>query len=439
MGGPTAILEYDGLRWLTDPTLSPPGEYGGLTKLTGPALDISQQDEIDVVLVSHHQHTDNLDPGGRAFLPSANRVASTTKAAEELGGNVVGMEPWSEVELETPRGRAVKVTAVRAQHGPDGSDEIQGPVLGFVLSAAGAGRIYVSGDNASRDVVRAIVHRTGELPIAILNAGAVQLPKFDRAYLTLSADHAADVAKILGARTVIPLHSKAGPMSPSEPTSSRQRCRATGSLIACSCSSALTTPRSDADRPRRPRRTPHPAPHSRAGKRDSRPRLRPHGRSTSHPSYPQDGRRYQHVERTHGRQRRRTRPNPKADPSRPYGARRPVRQSQVTWQHRCRREPRGPTTRPPYASAWPDISSQRTFGQSGASRTWNGDPSGTSAGRSHPARLGCSAPAAAVHEAAAQVEPYPRGQRRSGVSRGLSASSTPRHPRASAPRRRCAY
>lgn len=156
VGGPTAILEYGGLRWLTDPTLSPPGEYGGLTKLTGPALDISEQDGIDVVLVSHHQHTDNLDPGGRAFLPSAKRVLSTTKAAEDLGGNVVGMEPWSELELETPRGGTVKVTAVHAQHGPDGSDEIQGPVLGFVLSAAGADRVYVSGDNASRDVVRAM-------------------------------------------------------------------------------------------------------------------------------------------------------------------------------------------------------------------------------------------------------------------------------------------
>ena len=52
---------------------------------------------------------------------------------------------------------------------------------------------------------RALVQKTGQLPIAILNAGAVQRPKFDRAYLTLSADHAADVAHILGARTVIPL------------------------------------------------------------------------------------------------------------------------------------------------------------------------------------------------------------------------------------------
>ena len=100
----------------------------------------------------------------------------------------------------------MKVIAVRAQHGPDGGAEIQDPVLEFVLSAPGAEEIYVSGDNASRDVVRALVQKTGELAIAILNAGAVQLPKFHHAYLTLSADHAADFATILGARTVIPLH-----------------------------------------------------------------------------------------------------------------------------------------------------------------------------------------------------------------------------------------
>jgi L-ascorbate metabolism protein UlaG (beta-lactamase superfamily) len=127
VGGPTAILEYEGLRWLTDPALSPPGDYGGLTKLTGPALDIGAQGPIDVVLLSHHHHADNLDPAGRAFLPRAKRVLSTARAAEELDGNVVGMQPWSDVELERPGGGTVKVTAVPAQHGPDGSDEIQGP------------------------------------------------------------------------------------------------------------------------------------------------------------------------------------------------------------------------------------------------------------------------------------------------------------------------
>lgn len=206
VGGPTAILEYGGVRWLTDPTLSPPGEYGGLTKLTGPAFDVADRDPIDIVLLSHHHHADNLDPAGREFLASVTQVLSTTKAAEELNGNVAAMQPGSEVEVGSPHGSTVKVTAVHAQHGPDGSDEIQGPVLGFLLSAPGEDTVYVSGDNASRDVVRAIVQQTGEAAIAILNAGAVQLPKFDRAYLTLSADHAADVARILGARVVVPLH-----------------------------------------------------------------------------------------------------------------------------------------------------------------------------------------------------------------------------------------
>ena len=206
VGGPTAVLEYAGLRWLTDPTLSPPGEYGGLTKLTGPALDITAGDPIDVVLLSHHQHSDNLDPAGRAFLASAKRVLSTTGAADELAGNVVGMEPWAQIELESPGGGSVKVTALPAQHGPVGSDDIQGPVIGFVLSRPGADTVYFSGDNASRDVIRSIAERTGDIGIAILNAGAVQLAKFDRAYLTLSADHAADVAQILAARIVVPLH-----------------------------------------------------------------------------------------------------------------------------------------------------------------------------------------------------------------------------------------
>ncbi len=206
VGGPTAILEYGGLRWLTDPALSPPGEYGGLTKLTGPAFDVTAAPAIDVVLLSHHHHSDNLDPAGRAFLSSAERVLSTTRAADELGGNVIGLEPWAEVDLASPRGSPVKVTAVHAQHGPDGSDEIQGPVLGFLLSMPGVETVYVSGDNASRRVVRGIVERAGEIEIALLNAGAVQLPKFDRAYLTLSADHAADAARILGARVAIPLH-----------------------------------------------------------------------------------------------------------------------------------------------------------------------------------------------------------------------------------------
>jgi L-ascorbate metabolism protein UlaG (beta-lactamase superfamily) len=98
---------------------------------------------------------------------------------------------------------------------------------------------------ASREVVRAIVQKTGELGIAILNAGAVQLPKFDRAYLTLSADHAADVAKVLGARTVIPLHFEGWAHVTQGAGELEAAFSGMGSLIACSCSSADSAPRSE--------------------------------------------------------------------------------------------------------------------------------------------------------------------------------------------------
>jgi L-ascorbate metabolism protein UlaG (beta-lactamase superfamily) len=207
VGGPTAVLEYAGVRFLTDPTFSPPGDQeGGLHKTTGPAVGAADVGRIDLVLLSHDHHSDNLDPGGRAFLPSAEHVLTTVAGAERLGGNAVGLEPWMSWDFEGPES-TVTVTAVPALHGPEGSEDITGPVIGFVLAAPGQESVYVSGDNASRDVVREIGSRVGPIAIAVLFAGAVQIPhRFGGAYLTLSGDHAADAAEILGVRAVVPLH-----------------------------------------------------------------------------------------------------------------------------------------------------------------------------------------------------------------------------------------
>ena len=208
VGGPTAVFQHASLRWLTDPAFSPPGEYeGGLVKLTGPAIAPDALGAVDVVLLSHDHHSDNLDPAGREFLPRAGRVLTTAAGAERLGGNATGLEPWSSVQVERGGSSPVTVTAVPAQHGPDGTDHITGPVIGFVLSAPGAETVYVSGDNASLDVVRGIAERVGKIDVAVLFAGAVQLPhRFDGAYLTLSGDRAAEAAKILAARVVVPVH-----------------------------------------------------------------------------------------------------------------------------------------------------------------------------------------------------------------------------------------
>jgi L-ascorbate metabolism protein UlaG (beta-lactamase superfamily) len=55
--------------------------------------------------------------------------------------------------------------------------------------------------------VRQIADRLGPFDVAVLFAGAVQVPhRFDCAYLTLSSDRAAEATKILGVRAAIPVH-----------------------------------------------------------------------------------------------------------------------------------------------------------------------------------------------------------------------------------------
>jgi L-ascorbate metabolism protein UlaG (beta-lactamase superfamily) len=208
VGGPTAVLEFAGLRMMTDPGFDPPGETpNGLHKLAGPVVGPDDVGPIDLVLLSHDHHDDNLDVSGRAFLPRAGRTLTTTAGAERLGGNATGLEPWESLEIDRPSGGTLTITAVPAQHGPDGTDHITGPVIGFVLSGDDVPKLYVSGDNASVDVVRTIADRLGPIELAILFAGGVSVPhRFDGAYLTLSADRTVEAARVLEPRAVVPLH-----------------------------------------------------------------------------------------------------------------------------------------------------------------------------------------------------------------------------------------
>lgn len=210
IGGPTALIEIGGLRLLTDPTFDPPGDYPigsrTLTKMAGPALDPAEIGGVDAVLLSHDQHPDNLDRQGRAFLDHVPLVLSTAAARQRLGGTVRALATWEHVRLPRPDGGELRITAVPAQHGPDGSEPVVGEVIGFMLAGAGLPTVYIGGDNASLAVVRAIVDQLGPVDGALLNAGAAQTPLLDHADLTLDSAGAAEAARILGAHWVVPLH-----------------------------------------------------------------------------------------------------------------------------------------------------------------------------------------------------------------------------------------
>ncbi|MEU4667414.1 MBL fold metallo-hydrolase [Amycolatopsis sp. NPDC023774] len=204
LGGPTSLITYGGVRFLTDPTFDQPGNYpiGNrvLVKTTGPVASPAEVGAVDAVLLSHDQHPDNLDHGGRAYLETAPLVLTTASAAERLGGTAQALPNWEHAEVG-----GVRVTGMPALHGPEGSEPKVGEVTGFLLSAEGLPTVYVSGDNASLALVREIADRVGPVPIAVLFAGGARTPLIDD-FLTLPSPSAAEAAEILGSADVVPLH-----------------------------------------------------------------------------------------------------------------------------------------------------------------------------------------------------------------------------------------
>ena len=210
IGGPTVVLEIGGLRLITDPTFDPAGtEYPTklyvLRKGQGPALDSNAVGPIDVVLLSHDHHSDNLDLSGRALLGGAKRVLTTIVGAERLGGSATGMTAWQSLRLPCADGRSLIVTATPARHGPADGD--RGPVIGFALSFDDAPEraVYLSGDTVWYDGVSEVARRF-DVRVAVLFMGAARVAAVGPAHLTMTADEGVEAARAFSNAVIVPLH-----------------------------------------------------------------------------------------------------------------------------------------------------------------------------------------------------------------------------------------
>jgi L-ascorbate metabolism protein UlaG (beta-lactamase superfamily) len=213
IGGPTALIELDGWRLLTDPTFDPPGKkysFGwgsGSRKLAGPAIPAGDLGPIDAVLLTHDHHDDNLDPAGRALLPSAGVVVTTASGAGRLGGSARSLEPWRTTRLEAPGRPAIEITATPCRHGPPLSHPIVGDVVGFALDVEGAagGAVWISGDTVLYDGVREVADRI-DVDVAILHLGGVRFGITGPLRYTMTARDAVELIGLVRPRVAIPLH-----------------------------------------------------------------------------------------------------------------------------------------------------------------------------------------------------------------------------------------
>ena len=192
------------------PTFDPAGsEYktGPVTlrKIAGPALSPESLGAIDVVLLSHDHHSDNLDHAGREFLSRAGRVITTVAGSERLGGNAAGLENWSSIRIPASTGGEITITGTPCRHGPAGMD--RGPVTGFVLSWSEQPRkaIYVSGDTVWVEGTAEVEKRL-EISTAVLFMGAALVPEVTRSPLTMTAADGITASHAFPNAEIVPLH-----------------------------------------------------------------------------------------------------------------------------------------------------------------------------------------------------------------------------------------
>ncbi|MDI9311975.1 MAG: MBL fold metallo-hydrolase [Limnohabitans sp.] len=213
------LININGFKILTDPTLDPKDRFfpqyvsrplAFSKKYIDPALTIEEIGKVDLVLLSHDHHSDNLDKNGRAFIKTVLTVISTKDAVRRLkNDNTVGLDNWQEHYIETEKVKHLKITAIPAQHtNIKRLDKVMGKVVGFTIEWEGQknGCIYISGDTVLFEGVYELA-KNKKVDIAILHLGAGAFPYLKKNLrVTMNGEEAIETAKLLNPNIVIPIH-----------------------------------------------------------------------------------------------------------------------------------------------------------------------------------------------------------------------------------------
>jgi L-ascorbate metabolism protein UlaG (beta-lactamase superfamily) len=208
------LLDINGYRILTDPTLDNAGKLyyhgsGSFSRKTDdPAIAIDQLHDIDLVLLSHHQHKDNFDHNGKKFSATVPLILSTRPAAKAIKG-ITGLADWESYPINTSKVPGLKITATPAQHHPWWVPEFfAGKVIGFIIEFDGQknGVIYISGDTVYFKGVREVANKF-KVDIGIFHLGSVEfryLTGFGR--YTMNSSDLFKSVEVLNPNKVIPIH-----------------------------------------------------------------------------------------------------------------------------------------------------------------------------------------------------------------------------------------
>jgi L-ascorbate metabolism protein UlaG (beta-lactamase superfamily) len=211
IGTATALIDIDGVIFLTDPAFDPAGSvypipgHKSLVNEVGPALEIDQLPHIDAILLSHEDHDDNLDHKGRTLL-EGRKVYTTQDGANKLKPrpDVYGFAPWQSRQVTVGHKRFT-ITATFCKHW------IEGETVGFMIETDSFGTddksglpnaIWFGGDTVNVPELLQIKEKW-HVVVAILNLGNAIVEGLQ---ITMSGQDAAVLCQDLGVEHICPIH-----------------------------------------------------------------------------------------------------------------------------------------------------------------------------------------------------------------------------------------
>jgi L-ascorbate metabolism protein UlaG (beta-lactamase superfamily) len=209
LGHATVLINFSGVKILTDPVLFPrigirlPGFTIGPKRLTAPALEVDELPKIDVILLSH-AHFDHLDLRTLRCFDEKTSVITARATSDLLRRtrfrDVTEFE-WGETRTYTTAAGDIDVSAFRVKHwgARKRRDSYRG-YNGYLLERQGR-RIIFAGDTAMTDTFAELRGR-GAIHLAIMSIGAYN--PWIHSHCT--PEQAIEMANAADARFIMPVH-----------------------------------------------------------------------------------------------------------------------------------------------------------------------------------------------------------------------------------------
>ncbi|KAE9367284.1 Metallo-hydrolase/oxidoreductase [Stipitochalara longipes BDJ] len=248
VGTATTILEWEGIRLMTDPNFLHAGDHVHLgpgvsgTRRTNPALDLDELPRIDVVLLSHY-HGDHFDQDVEAQLRRNLPIITTPHAKSHLENKGEGeaftdvweLDAWNSmmIDISSPeKGEqkvpAIKVTGMPGKH-VSGTIEVLNdfikaipPTNGWMVELgyqASVGseetfkssyRFYISGDTLMVDELKKIpeVYKDQQIDLMLIHLGGTTIPSphLPLLMVTMDAKQGLQLLRLIQPDVTIPIH-----------------------------------------------------------------------------------------------------------------------------------------------------------------------------------------------------------------------------------------